>query len=87
MEMEIGIIWYDNNKERTLEDKIALAVEHYKAKYHQAPTVCYVNPNLLLANSKYKAGESRLLTDVYVLPQTTVAVDQFLIGYVAIPHQ
>lgn len=44
--MDIGMLWFDDSN-RKLEEKISRAVEHYKQKYGQAPTVCFVNPETL----------------------------------------
>jgi hypothetical protein len=45
--MDIGMLWYDDDSRRTLNDKVARAVEHYRTKYGAQPTVCFVNPTLL----------------------------------------
>ena len=47
--MDIGMLWYDDDSHRTLNDKVARAVEHYRTKYGAQPTVCFVNPTLLKA--------------------------------------
>lgn len=45
--MEIGMLWFDNNAQRNLAEKIARAVAYYRTKYGQPPTECFVNPAML----------------------------------------
>ena len=42
--MEIGMLWFDNERKTTVPEKIARAVEFYRAKYKQAPTLCFAHP-------------------------------------------
>lgn len=42
--MEIGLLWYDGDPKRRLEDKIERAVERYREKYGRWPNTCYVHP-------------------------------------------
>ena len=54
--MDIGMLWYDDDRRRPLDDKIARAVEYYKAKYGATPTVCFVNPGTLNGGPDVAAG-------------------------------
>ena len=40
----IGLLWYDVDKKRTREDKIAQAARRYKARLGRLPSACYINP-------------------------------------------
>jgi hypothetical protein len=42
--MEFGLLWYDGNPKRSLEDKIRPAAERYREKFGRLPNTCYVNP-------------------------------------------
>jgi hypothetical protein len=42
--MRVGLLWYDSDPKRALEDKIAPAVERYREKYGRWPNTCYVHP-------------------------------------------
>ena len=42
--MEIGLLWYDGDPKRPLEDKIGQAAERYREKYGRWPNTCYVHP-------------------------------------------
>ncbi len=37
------MLWADDDKERTLVEKIVRAVEYYKEKYGHSPTHCFVS--------------------------------------------
>ncbi len=71
--MDIGMLWYDDDHKRSLGEKVARAVEHYKAKYGVAPTVCYVNPSTLKDGPETSAG-------VQIRKARNVLADHFWIG-------
>jgi hypothetical protein len=71
--MDIGMLWYDDDRKRPLGEKVARAVEHYRAKYGAVPTVCYVNPVTLRDGAESAAG-------VQLLKARNVLVDHFWIG-------
>lgn len=71
--MEIGMLWFDDDARRTLAEKVARAVEHYKAKYGLAPTVCFVNPGMLRSTPAYAGG-------VHLRPSRNVLPNQLWIG-------
>ena len=41
--MNVGLLWYDNDAKRTLEDKIGQAAKRYREKYGRWPNTCYVH--------------------------------------------
>lgn len=49
--MRVGMLWFDNDQKRTLEEKLRRAVAHYQAKYGIYPTICYVHPAMLFGAS------------------------------------
>jgi len=65
--MDIGMLWYDDTK-RDLNTKLARAVEHYKTKYSDTPTLCFVNPVTLDTNAPDRAAGLVLHTSRTVLP-------------------
>jgi hypothetical protein len=67
------MLWFDDDPRRRLEDKIARAVAHYKEKYGQLPTLCFVNPGTLNGGPDMAAG-------VRVQPARTVLPNHFWIG-------
>ena len=68
--MDIGMLWYDDDRRRPLDDKVARAVAYYKAKYGATPTVCFVNPATLQNGSETAGG-------VHLRTARDVMVDHF----------
>ena len=48
--MEFGLLWYDGNPKRSLEDKIRPAAERYREKFGRMPNTCYVHPCAVTAH-------------------------------------
>ena len=46
--MRVGMLWFDDSKNRDLAAKVDQAARHYEAKYGTRPTLCYVHPSMLL---------------------------------------
>ena len=72
--MDIGMLWYDDDGKRQLDEKVARAVEYYRAKYGVQPTECYVHPGMLSANQAGVAGGVRLR------PSRTIFKNHFWLG-------
>jgi hypothetical protein len=58
--MDIGMLWYDDDNKSKLDEKVARAVEYYRAKYGVQPTECYVNPGMLAEDQPGVAAGVRL---------------------------
>ena len=43
--MNIGMLWYDNDKTTTIEQKIEKAVAYYQEKYGKPATCVFVSKN------------------------------------------
>jgi hypothetical protein len=41
--MKEGLLWFDNDPDRKLADKINQAVTRYQARFGRRPTTCYIN--------------------------------------------
>ncbi len=41
--MKEGLLWFDNDPQRSLVDKVNRAAARYQAKFGCLPTTCYVN--------------------------------------------
>jgi hypothetical protein len=72
--MDIGMLWYDDDAKRQLDEKVARAVEYYRAKYGVLPTECYVNPGMLGEN------QSATTAGVRLRPNRTVIKNHFWLG-------
>ncbi|MBI3734810.1 MAG: hypothetical protein HY259_15330 [Chloroflexi bacterium] len=42
--MKVGMLWFDNDPKRSLEDKVERAAQYYREKYGVAPNLCYAHP-------------------------------------------
>jgi hypothetical protein len=73
----IGLLWFDNDKKRPLEEKVKQAVEAYCGKPHfagQVPDTCYVHPTML------QDGQEVRLDGVRVIAATNMPPYHFLVG-------
>jgi len=68
--MEIGLLWYDGDPKRPLEDKIGQAARRYREKYGRWPNTCYVHPQAV----DNGAGSDMRLADQARDPQSTIRV-------------
>jgi hypothetical protein len=41
--MEVGLLWYDNDPRRTLDDKVGNAARRYREKFGRLPNTCHVH--------------------------------------------
>lgn len=71
--MDIGMLWYDDDTKRKLDEKVARAAQYYQTKYGVAPTVCYLHPSMLEDKSGAAAG-------IQLRPMRTVLVNHLWIG-------
>jgi hypothetical protein len=68
--METGLLWYDGDPKRSLEDKIGQAAERYREKYGRWPNTCYVHPQA----AGNHAGDELDLAYQARNPRTTIRV-------------
>ena len=59
--MRQGMLWYDNEKQKEMQEKISGAIAFFQSKYGQIPQACYVHPEEL---------KSEILLDEKVKIQT-----------------
>ncbi|MHC4749239.1 MAG: hypothetical protein ACYTFW_05130 [Planctomycetota bacterium] len=52
--MEIGMLWFDNDKKSNYEAKIERAAAYYRDKYGKAPNLCFVHPCMVPKNKTPK---------------------------------
>jgi hypothetical protein len=43
--MKTGLLWFDNDPKRTLEEKVLRAAVHYEHKHDHLPSLCFVHPS------------------------------------------
>lgn len=66
--MRQGLLWFDNDPKRTLQEKVALAAERYFRKFGQHANACYVNPSMFPEQGGLLANGVRVVAAHYVLP-------------------
>ena len=71
--LKIGLLWYDDDPRRDLDQKITDAVQRFVEKFGVTPDLCYVHPSTA-SQEVEEVGTVQLKTVPYVLP------NHFLIG-------
>lgn len=72
MMMNVGMLWLDDDKRATLDEKVRRAADYYRDKYGVWPELCLVN-GAALANEK-------LVSKILVSPSSYVLRDHFWVG-------
>jgi hypothetical protein len=73
--MKQGLLWFDNDPRRSVEEKITQAVERYAQKFGRQPNTCYVNPQMVAASE-----EPRVLRKVRVVTAQNILPHHFWLG-------
>lgn len=71
--MDIGMLWQDDDTRRSLNEKVARAVDYYQQKYGEQPTVCVIHPHMLPEGTRVAEG-------VRLLTAKTVQINHFWLG-------
>ena len=50
--MKTGLLWYDSDPKRALEDKVGQAAQRHREKYGRWPNTCYVHPQAISAQAE-----------------------------------
>ena len=45
--MQAGMMWFDNDKQKSLVMKVETAMAYYQKKYGRSPNLCMVNPSMI----------------------------------------
>jgi hypothetical protein len=56
--MEIGMLWFDNDKKASIPNKVEKAARYYHKKYGVNPDLCYMHPQMYPGGNG-KNGSSR----------------------------
>ena len=70
--MQTGMLWLDDDKRRSVDEKVRRAVAYYREKYGRQPDLCLVHKAAL-------KGERRI-DAVQVQPARTVLPHHFWLG-------
>jgi hypothetical protein len=78
--MDIGMLWYDDDAKRKLDEKVARAAQYYQTKYGVAPTVCYLHPSMLEDKTGIPQAGPSAAGSIQLRSARTVLVNHFWIG-------
>ena len=78
--MDMGLLWCDGGKKKTLEDKVNEAVAAYRVKPRFAggrPDTCYVHPAMLNGEQEIRINGVRVVATSIIAPHhLLVGVEQ-----------
>jgi hypothetical protein len=70
--MKVGLLWFDDDPQRALDEKVERAAKRYREKFGQTANVCYVNPASLKGNGHdkdgFRCGTVKVIVSPKVLP-------------------
>ncbi|MFN2151479.1 MAG: hypothetical protein ACK2T5_07785 [Anaerolineales bacterium] len=87
--MDIGMLWFDNDKQADLRSKIERAAAYYRDKYGKMPNLCFVHPCMIpnttresLVNAGGQVAENHLTNSqgVEIRTSNTMLPNHFWIG-------
>lgn len=84
--MDTGMLWFDNDNNRTIAAKIERAIKYYQEKYDRSPNICYLNPKTLNGAGKSnpknlnERGEELIVGKIKVQKTSLVLPNHFWIG-------
>ena len=76
--MEIGMLWFNNDKKAGLQAKITRAASYYRDKYGQTPNLCFIHPDMLPSESLPENGDRE--TGLEIRTTKTMLPNHFWIG-------
>lgn len=66
--MNVGMLWFDSQREQPMESRVARAAEYYRDKYGRSPTLCFVHPSTAEGPLPAVIGNLELRPMAEVLP-------------------
>ncbi|GJM39844.1 MAG: hypothetical protein DHS20C20_01260 [Ardenticatenaceae bacterium] len=70
--MNVGMLWLDDDRSRSFDEKVNRAVDYYQEKYGRMPELCLVNKTML--------SEEKKVGKVSVQPKKAVLPHHFWLG-------
>jgi hypothetical protein len=82
--VEVGLLWYDSDPRRELEDKIGQAAQRYREKFGCWPNTCFVHPQAMKDRAELESGVACQLqtprTMIRVVSAPYVLLHHFWLG-------
>lgn len=87
--MEIGMLWFDNDKQVDLLTKVKRAAKYYEEKYGRTPNICFVHPTMVLNDGQDATQTSTNSTKIIELRTSKLVLpNHFWIGINSqLPHK
>ncbi len=73
--MNIGMMWFDPDKTKTIPERITKARDYFAVKYGEQPTLCYLHPSLMP-----ERGEDTVIAGIRIKSMHTIQPNHFWIG-------
>lgn len=82
--MKVGLLWYDADPQRALEEKVVRAALRYREKYGRLPDVCYVNPKTMAGRAdieqRLACRMEGLQTTIRIVSASNILLHHFWLG-------
>ena len=70
--MKVGLLWFDDDPQRAIEEKVRRAAKRYREKFGRAANTCYVNPISLKGDGdlgdEFRCGRVKVIVTPKTLP-------------------
>ena len=77
--MKTGLLWFDDDPRKELEEKVLRAAAHYERKYGRSPDLCFVHPSAFNGNGNGKR-RTKKAGGVEIRPGRSVLLHHFWVG-------
>jgi len=67
VQVDIGMLWFDNDSKVALSKKVEKAADYYRRKYGQDPNLCYVHPSMI-SDEHEKSGKIAVRSNQTIIP-------------------
>jgi len=57
--MNVGMLWFDNDPAKGLDDKIERAAAYYRKKYGRQPTICFIHPSMFPTDNADESAQQK----------------------------
>jgi hypothetical protein len=81
--MDTGLLWFDDDPRRGLEDKVGRAAQRYRDKYGRWPNTCFVHPQMVTAHLGQElrlAGARRARRKIRVISAPNILLHHYWLG-------
>jgi hypothetical protein len=81
--MDTGLLWFDDDPRRGLEDKVGRAAQRYREKYGRWPNTCYVHPGAVtdhLGEELPLAGKRRVSRKIRMVSAPNILLHHYWLG-------